>query len=372
MALELNAQSAKSAHKDKRSLSDIRLFEQRPGVKERIFFTEQLALLLETGTALHAALQLLKQQSGNPAFSRVIDALHDDIAEGKTFSSALARHPGLFPVTYVNLIGAAENGGFLEKVLQELVEMDERREQLHSKLISALSYPVFLILFSLAVVIFVLVVVFPKFADLFSSIRDQLPVTTIALMNASTLLLDYWWALLAGLLVSGTALLYWLRTPGGGELLDRLKLRMFYLRDIFVQLYLVQSLRVMGLSLGNGVSVMDTLASCRDVVENRLYRRFINQVEAKVQEGEGLAAAFNEAEFIPPAVRQMISTGEETGNLPRVMSRVAAYYERELDKRMAAFARAVEPIMLIVMGAVVGLVVSSLILPIFKLSRAVG
>ena len=138
-----------------------------------------------------------------------------------------------------------------------------------------------------------------------------------------------------------------------------------------MQLYLVQSLRVMGLSLGNGVSVMDTLASCRDVVDNSLYRRFINQVEAKVQEGEGLAAAFSEAEFIPPAVRQMVSTGEETGNLPRVMSRVAAYYERELDKRLAAFARAVEPVMLIVMGAVVGLIVSSLILPIFKLSRAV-
>jgi type II secretory pathway component PulF len=372
MAIELNAQPAGSTKKHKRSLSDIRLFEQRPGVKERMFFTEQLALLLETGTALHAALQLLKQQSGNPGFVRVIDALHHDIAEGKTFSTALARHPSLFPVTYVNLVGAAENGGFLDKVLRELVEMDERREQLHSKLISALSYPVFLILFSTAVVIFVLVAVFPKFADLFSSIRDQLPVTTIALMNASTLLLNYWWALLAGLLASGTAVVYWLRTPRGGEMLDRFKLRTFYLRDIFVQLYLVQSLRVMGLSLGNGVSVMDTLASCRDVVENRLYRRFINQVEAKVQEGEGLAAAFAEAEFIPPAVRQMVSTGEETGNLPRVMSRVAAYYERELDKRLAAFARAVEPMMLIVMGAVVGLIVSSLILPIFKLSRAVS
>ena len=372
MALELNAQPAKSANKHKRSLSEIQLFEQRPGVKERMFFTEQLVLLLETGTALHAALQLLKQQGGNPAFTRVIGALLDDIAEGKTFSSALARHPRLFPVTYVNLVGAAENGGFLDKVLQELVEMDERREQLHSKLISALSYPVFLILFSTAVVIFVLVVVFPKFADLFSSIRDQLPMTTIILMKTSTLLLDYWWALLAGLFAGGAALVYWLRTPSGGEQLDRLKLRTFYLRDIFIQLYLVQSLRVMGLSLGNGVSVMDTLASCRDVVENRLYRRFINQVETKVQQGEGLAAAFEETEFIPPAVRQMISTGEETGNLPRVMSRVAAYYERELDKRMAAFARAVEPVMLIVMGAVVGLIVSSLILPIFKLSRAVG
>ena len=372
MALELNAKPAAPASSNKRSLSEIRLFEQRPGAKERMYFTEQLVLLLETGTALHAALQLLRQQSGNTAFARVIDALREDIAEGKTFSTALARHPTLFPVTYVNLIGAAENGGFLDKVLQELVEMDERREQLHSKLKSALSYPLFLILFSLAVVVFVLVVVFPKFADLFSSIRDELPGTTIVLMNASHLFINYWWALLGGLLASGTALVYWLRTPTGGELLDRLKLRTFFLRDIFIQLYLVQSLRVMGLSLGNGVSVMDTLASCRDVVQNRLYRRFINQVETKVQEGEGLSAAFEEAEFIPPAVRQMISTGEETGNLPRVMSRVALHYERELDKRMAAFARAVEPIMLILMGAVVGLIVSSLILPIFKLSQAVG
>ena len=126
------------------------------------------------------------------------------------------------------------------------------------------------------------------------------------------------------------------------------------------------------MSLGNGVSVTDALVSCREVVKNSVFQRFLTGVEDKVREGAGFAVAFEQADFITPTVKQMVSTGEETGNLAKVLTRVADYYERELGKRLAAFARMVEPIMLIVMGGVVGLIVSSLILPIFKLSRAVG
>ena len=144
------------------------------------------------------------------------------------------------------------------------------------------------------------------------------------------------------------------------------------MRDIFIQIYIIQSLRVLGLSMGNGVSIPDALASCREVVSNRVFQRFLVGVEQKVNEGSGFAIAFQQADFIPPTVKQMVTTGEETGNLPRVLARVADYYERELAKKLASFSRMVEPIMLIVMGGVVGLIVSSLILPIFKLSQAVG
>jgi type II secretory pathway component PulF len=372
MALELESVTAASATPRADSPAGIRLPRKKPGISERMYFTEQLALLLETGLALHAGLQLLRDQTTDPVFAAIIDDLLIQVAEGKTFSSALARHPGVFPVTYVNLVAAAESGGFMDKVLLELLQMDERRAQLRSKLISALSYPAFLIVFSIAVVIFVLVVVFPKFADLFSRIQDTLPVTTLVLLKTSDLLIEYWWLILGGLGMAGIALAYWLHSEHGRATLDRLKLRVFYLRDIFIQLYLLQSLRVMGLSLSNGVSVMDTLESCRDVVQNRVYRAFIKTVQARVQAGDGLAAAFKETDFIPPAVRQMVSTGEETGNLPRVMNRIADHYERELGKRLASFSRLVEPVLLLVMGVVVGLIVSSLILPIFQLSRAAG
>jgi type II secretory pathway component PulF len=139
-----------------------------------------------------------------------------------------------------------------------------------------------------------------------------------------------------------------------------------------MELYLVQSFRVMSLSLGNGVSVMDTLAACRDVVSNKVYQEFIRSVELSVQEGQGFAQGFNQSDFIPIIVRQMVTTGENSGSLPKILLRISSYYERQLENRLNVLAKAAEPLMLLVMGVVVGLLVSSLILPIFKLSKAVG
>ncbi len=354
------------------ALGSFQLHTKKPGTQERIFFTEQLSLLLETGTSMNAALQALKTQVTNREMVKLIDGLIENISEGKSLSEALSRYGDMFPSTYVNLVAAAEDGGFLDKVLLELMKMDEKREELRRTVTSALSYPTFLILFSLGVVLFVLVVVFPKFADMFSSIKDELPGTTLFLMGASTLLIEHWMSISAGLVIGLAGCAWWLHTPGGAVLLDRVKMHTVFIRDIYIQLYLIQSLRVLGLSISNGVSIPDALASCRDVVNNSVFRRFISNVQHKVTEGSGFAKAFQQADFIPPTVRQMVTTGEETGNLPRVLGRIADFYERELGKRLATFSRMVEPLMLIVMGGVVGLIVSSLILPIFKLSRAVG
>ena len=374
MPLEITAVQQTGRTRDKPAKSAARRpgSRRKPGMRDRIFFTEQLSLLLETGTPLHAALKALGSQMDNPAMQEIIDGLNEHVTSGKTFSYALAQFPELFPVAYVNLVAAAENGGFMDKVLLELMNMDEKRDELRRTVTAALSYPGFLVVFSVFVVIFVLVAVFPKFADMFAAIADRLPVTTIMLMNASHVLITYWIPITAGLVASIVALAWWLRTAAGQAALDSLKLRVFGVKDIFIQVYLIQSMRVLGLSLDKGVSVPDALASCREVVSNRDFRKFLTSVEVKVNEGGGFAAAFQEVDFIPPMVRQMVTTGEETGNLPKVLGRVADYYERELARKLAAFSRMVEPIMLIVMGAVVGLIVSSLILPIFKLSQAVG
>ena len=191
-------------------------------------------------------------------------------------------------------------------------------------------------------------------------------------MAASHALINYWWLFIAVILLFFIAGQYWLRTEHGTETMDRLKLSVVLIKDIFVQLYLVQSMRLMSMSMANGVSVMDTLEACREVVRNNVFNRFIAQLQVHVEEGAGFSTGFEQAGFIPATVKQMIKTGDDTGNLPQVMARVADYYERELEKKLALFARLVEPIMLLVMGGVVGLIVSSLILPIFKLSRAVG
>ncbi len=339
---------------------------------DRRFFTEQLALMLETGANLHQALILLQEQNQQPAMAEVIGKMLEDVAGGRSFSAALSEHPEVFSTTYVNLVAASEGGGFLHQVLEELLRMEEKAEELNNTVRSALAYPIFLSLFSLAVVVFVLVVVFPKFATMFAKIHDQLPMTTIALMHASDFLRSYWVQTIAALAAVTILTLRWAASPNGKDTVDRLKLTLPGIKDVFIQIYLTQSLRVMSLSLANGVNIVDTLAATRDVIRNSILQRFFVTVEEQVQQGNGIAAGFKRDDLIPLLVQRMMATGEESGNLPKVMSRLSEYYERELTKRLTTLSKMAEPIMLMVMGLVVGVIVSSLILPIFKLSRAVG
>ncbi len=337
-----------------------------------MFFTEQLALLLETGESLYGALTTIVGQTENPRMREIIERIATDVSEGRSFASALANHEDVFSSSYVNLVAASESGGFMHEVLQQLLTMDRKREELRRTLVSAATYPAFLVVFSIAVVIFVLAVVFPKFSSMFASIYDQLPATTKVLMATSEVIRAYWYFLVGGFLVLTLAARQWLASDAGRRRIDYLKLHVPGLKDIFTQVYLVQSLQVLSLSLANGVSVMDSLEAVRDVVRNSLFRRLIVDVETRVQAGAGVAAGFAEAAFIPDLAKHMITTGEQTGNLDRVMHRVAEYYEAQLTQKLDRVSKLAEPIMLLVMGVIVGVLISSLILPIFKLSRAVS
>ena len=341
------------------------------GAAERMIFTERLALLLETGVNLAEAIKVLRRQTDDPLLAGILNSITTTVAEGKPFSAALARHPEFFSQTYVSLVAAAEEGGFLPGVLDQLRDMDEKNSQMRSNIVAAVSYPAFLMFFSIGVIAFVLVFIFPKFSELFQSIRDQLPWPTLVLMFASDMLRNYWWAIFGGLIVAAYLFTQWLDTPGGKLAVDRLKMRTPVIGDIYVQIYLSQTLGVLGMSLANGVPITAALKAVQDVVSNSIFFDFLRTIQRHVNEGRGVAIGFLETEFVPPMVKQMISTGDQTGNLAKVMSRVSDFYGRELNKRIAVVAKGVEPIMLLVMGVVVGLIVAALILPIFKLSRGV-
>jgi type II secretory pathway component PulF len=375
MALQLDAIAIDEAKRNKPSLVSQLGMSLRTRVispTDRMFFTEQLALLLETGESLYGALKTVTKQTENPLMRDVVEIVAQDVSDGLSFGKALAKHESTFSSTYVNLISASEAGGFMYEVLEQLLTMEKKREELKSTLVSAATYPAFLIVFSLAVVVFVLVVVFPKFGTMFNSIYDQLPLSTKALMAVSEVLRQYWILLLAGVAIVGVALRQWLGSESGRSRIDYLQLRLPGLKHIFVQIYLVQSLQVLSLSLSNGVSVMDSLAACRGVVRNSMFRKLIANVESTVQSGGGVAAGFAKADFVPDLAKHMIATGEQTGNLGKVMGRISEYYEAQLSKRLDALSKLAEPIMLLIMGVIVGVLVSSLILPIFKLSRAVS
>ncbi len=345
--------------------------DARIGSADRMLFTERLVLLLETGVALHDALRSLHEQTDKPRLKAIIGKVADDIVGGQRFSEALAKHPELFSSTYINLIGASEAGGFLAEVLAQLVEMDEKQERLRSTIVSALSYPGFLIVFSILVVVFILVAVFPKFSVMFASIYDELPFTTKIFIGASEFLVAHGVLFGVGLLGLAGGLLVALRRPDARAWFDRAKLRVPYVREIFIKIYLVRLMRVMGVSLERGVTILDTLGACRNVIPNAAFQRFLGELETQVTEGRGIAAGFRDSPLIPVSVKQMIETGEATGSLGKVMGRVADFYERDLTRQLNALAKMAEPVMLMVMGVLVGTIVTSIILPIFKMSRAV-
>ncbi len=375
MAIQFETEEVAAPASEKKSVGlnlSLPTGAKKAGSAERMFFTEQLALLLETGESLYGALTTIVKQTENKQMRETVEKIAQDISEGRSFAQALAEHETIFPSTYVNLIAASETGGYMYEVLQQLLHMDEKREQMRTTLVSAATYPMFLIAFSFAVVVFVLVVVFPKFGSMFASIYDQLPVSTKVLMGASDVIRQYWFVLLAGLGIFFVGARQWVNSDSGTARIDYMKLHTPGIRDIFTQIYLVQSLQVLSLSLNNGVSVMESLEACRDVVKNSLFRSLIEKVEESVQAGAGVAAGFEDSTFLPDLAKHMIATGEQTGNLGKVAGRICDYYEAQLSKKLDALSKLAEPIMLLVMGVVVGVLVSSLILPIFKLSRAVS
>jgi type II secretory pathway component PulF len=376
MALEWDDEAAAGSARPEaagRSLGDVwrSLNQAKVGAADRMLFTERLALLLDTGVPLHDALRSLHEQTEKPRLKAIIGAVAEDIVGGQRFSESLVKHPDLFPETYINLIGASEEGGFLAEVLEQLVDMDEKQERLRSTIVSALSYPGFLAGFSVLVVVFILAYVFPKFSVMFATMYKDLPLTTRIFMGASDVLTKHALALGIGFLGLIAGILYALTLPDTRIAIDRLKLRLPFVRDIFIKIYLTRLMRVMGISLERGVTILATLAACRNVIANVEFQRFLADLEVQVTEGKGIAAGFQQSGFIPVSVRQMISTGEETGNLGKVMGRVADFYERDLTRQLNGLAKLAEPVMLMVMGGLVGTIVTSIILPIFKLSRAV-
>ncbi|MFK7794523.1 MAG: type II secretion system F family protein [Gammaproteobacteria bacterium] len=375
MALELNQSDIKQAVNSEGPVwkKQFTLFQNNTiSPKDRIFIFQQMQLLLQTGTPLRAGLAALRKQEDKASIVRLLTSLIDSIDDGKSFSYALAKFPEVFTSTHINLIAASEEGGYMDKVLQQIIDMEERRMTLKETIVSAISYPLFLATFSFAVIVFILVIVFPKFAELFEKIYEHLPVTTRFLMWTSQTLINHWMLVIGALITVFALAYYWLKSDAGKRKIDAMKLSMPVVKNVFTQVYLVQSLRVMYLSLSNGVTIVDTLNSCKNTVQNKIYQEFLTKVELKVQEGSGISNGFSQAQFVPPLVKQMISTGEDTGNLPIVMGKIADHYEGELLKHLKTLSKLAEPIMLVVMGAIVGVIVSSLILPIFMLSRVVN
>lgn len=347
-------------------------FRPRATGKDLIYFTSQLSLLLEVGISLTDAVRALEAQTANPVLRPVLRAIVADTEAGQPFSAALARHPQVFDGVFVSMVRAGEAGGYLRDALERNVEMREKREALLAHVRATLAYPVVLGIMSLLVVVLVLTSVLPKFMPLFVGKERILPLSTRLLMGLSQSLRAHWWVYLLAAGAAAAGAYVFVRSPYGRALRDRLTLTLPLIGPLSNKVLTGQMLRTLGHLLESHVPLTDALTVTRLTVQNDIYRRFIDRTEETVRSGGRLALAFRDFSHIPGTVRQMIATAEEAGNLYRVMLRLAKHYDAEIEQQLKRVASMIEPIALIFLGGIVGLIVASVILPLFKLAHAIG
>lgn len=343
----------------------------RVTLDETVLFTRQLALLIETGNSLAPSIDALSSQVGSQAMQTVLDDVHRNLEEGIELSESLRKHPKVFGNLYVSLVKAGEASGALHESLVRLAGILDVRRRLRNRMKDAMTYPAVLTCVMGATVVFLMTYVVPKFADIFDSMGDELPMSTRMILGTADFLRTRWWMAVIALIAAGFVLRILWKTPPVRLLWDRIKIGMPVVGSITSEAYLFQLFSSFGLLLRSRVPHMEAILIAKEVVRNAYYESFFDRLAKNVEAGRGFAVAFREASFLPNTVKLMISTGESSGALDTVMTRLADHYRESLEGGIKRLSLVFEQVMLVVMGVVVGFVAISFILPIMKMSKAV-
>jgi type IV pilus assembly protein PilC len=342
-----------------------------PSLKHVLDFTTQLAVMVRAGIGIRSALEGIAEQTEHARFKQIINGLKADVESGKQFSEALSRHPKLFNALYVNMVRASEMSGSFGKMLDRIAAYTAQQIETKKMVVGAMIYPGVIATLAVGVTAFLLTFVLPRFGKVFEGKEEALPWATTFLMGLSAWLVANWVYLLVGLFVFGVGLFFFARTEPGKVFFDNFKLRFPVFRRMFKALYISRSLQTLGELINAGVPMLDTLAITGDISGNIVYKRMWRSVYAAVKQGRKIAQTLGQDSMLPHAVVQMIAAGEESGKLGEVLTEVAAYYSRQLRDAIKAVTSMIEPIMIIIMGSIVGFIAMAIILPIFKMSQIV-
>lgn len=347
-------------------------FSRRVSRDQLIYVTNQLAIMSETGITLSTALGSIVAQEAHPGLRYVLNDLKAVVEAGGDFSEALARHPRVFDKTYVALVRASEQTGGLAEMLTRIANYQRKELETRNKVRSAMAYPAVMGLVAVAVSVFLLTYIFPKFSPLFERKGMDLPAPTLVMMTISNTMTNYWWGWLIGIALAVVGLIASLRTEQGRLGWDWLKIQAPLLGPMFRKVIISRGIRTLGTMLASGVPTLEALRLCAEISANRFYERLWLHVESRVTEGSAICSALAGSPLLPPTLIQMISAGEDTGKLDIVLEHVSGYYDKEVENSIKAATSMIEPIMMTIMGVVVGGIALALMLPIFSLTKNPG
>ncbi len=335
-------------------------------------FTRQLATMIDAGLPLVQSLEILSSQQDHKVFKEIIREIREDVEGGSTFAGALKKHPGAFNDLYTNLVVAGEEGGILDTILNRLAVYIEKAEALKKKVKSALIYPATIVGVAVIVVMILLIFVIPVFDSMFKSAGQQLPLPTLITVTLSKLMKKYIVVIIPVFILLIFSFKKYYQTENGRAFVDLLLLKMPVFGPLFQKIAVARFSRTLGTLVSSGVPILDGLNIVSKTSGNKTIETAIMNARTSIREGETIAEPLNRSGNFPPMVIQMISVGEATGALDNMLSKIADFYEDEVDVAVGNLTSMMEPLLMVFLGVVIGGVVISMYLPIFQMASAVG
>ena len=340
--------------------------------KQLTQFTQQLSVLMDAGLPIVRSLKILGNQQKPGTLKNILVEVAEDVETGSSFSESLGKHPRTFDKLYVNMVKAGEAGGVLDVILQRLAAFMERMEALKRKIIGASIYPAVVITIAIAVVLAIMKFIVPKFKEVFEQVKVPMPGMTVMLMTVSDVIVGYWWAIVAFPFLVFFLIKAWGRTKGGRMALDRLKLSAPLIGPIIKKSVISRFCRTLGTLLQSGVPILEALAIVKNATGNEVVSIAIGTVHDSIREGENIAEPLAACGVFDDIVINMIDVGEETGELDKMLLKIADNYDAEVDAAVSALMSILEPLLIVGLGFTVGFIVVSLFLPLISLLEGIG
>lgn len=340
--------------------------------KDLAIFTRQFATMISAGLPLVQCLDILAKQSSKPSFGKVITEVTREVEAGSTLSDALGKHKSVFDDLFRNMVAAGEAGGVLDEILLRLATYIEKADALKRKIQSAMVYPAVVLTVALGATAFMLIFIIPTFAKMFTDFGGELPLPTKIVLGMSGLLTGYWWVAVLGIIAAVIGFQRYYATESGQRVVDGLSIKAPVLGDVLLKGAVARFTRTLGTLISSGVPILSGLEITARTAGNKVIAEAIMSARASIREGETVSAPLKASGVFPPMVTQMIAVGEQTGALDEMLTKIAVFYEAEVDTAVDTLTSIIEPIMIVVMGGIVGGMVVAMYLPMFKLISVVS
>jgi type IV pilus assembly protein PilC len=340
--------------------------------RDVVIFTRQFSTMIDAGLPLVQCLEILAQQTENKALGKAINETRMEVEAGATYADSLRKHPKIFDELYVNMVAAGEAGGILDVIQQRLAKHMEKSIRLKKKIKGALVYPASIVAIAIAVMAVLMIWVIPVFAEMFKDFGGTLPGPTRLVLGASDLIVAHIWEMIVAvvLTVIGVKRLY--KTERGRLQMDRTVLHLPVFGDLIRKAAVAKFTRTLGTLISSGVPILDGLQITASTAGNKVIENAIMQARASISEGKDVAEPLGQSKVFPPMVVQMIAVGEATGAMDTMLSKIADFYDEEVDEAVAALTSLLEPLLMVFLGVTVGFIVVAMYLPIFEMASIVG